>query len=114
MVKIEYHKDQFSPPVLSEFLCFDHGGFAAQKAVARWKKQLKPGKNCPTRTDEALRSITTLKPVERVAAKKDGKYWRVTKLKFGGEGKVLSENDSIFGSEPELDSYNLDFDDVPF
>lgn len=118
MVKIEYHKDQFGPPVLSEFLCFDHGGFAAQKAVARWRKQVKPGHQCATRTDQALRSITTLRPVERVAAKKDGKYWRVTKLKFGGEGKVLGEHDSIFGSEPELDNYDLgqfdNYDDVPF
>jgi DNA repair protein RadD len=69
---------------IMQFFCFDHQGYAASKAREAWKifGGLSPA---PKSTSEAMERISELKKVEKLKAKKDGKFWRITKIKFAPE-----------------------------
>jgi DNA repair protein RadD len=60
----------------SDWICFEHSGYAAEKAVLWWAKR--GGEDPPPATvDEALERVGELRMPETVKLKKDGKYWRV-------------------------------------
>jgi len=54
-----------------EWLCFDHGGYAEEKARKWW------GPEHPWTTDEALERFAELEQPTRITLKRDGKYKRV-------------------------------------
>lgn len=66
---------------IMQFFCFDHQGYAASKAREAWTTfgGISPA---PKSTSEAMERILELKKVEKLKAKKDGKFWRITKIKF--------------------------------
>jgi DNA repair protein RadD len=64
---------------ISDYLCFEHGGFAAQMAVQKWLA-LGGSLPAPETADEALERKYELKRPLRIQTKKEGKYYRVTKI----------------------------------
>lgn len=67
------------PRLVHEFLCFEHGGYATQKAKQIWQKRggaMPP----PVRTDEALRRIEELVRPGKMKIIKDGKWDRVVEI----------------------------------
>lgn len=64
---------------ISDFWCFGHTGFARQKACQNWEKF---GGKLPHPKDafEAESRAHELRQPTKIEAKKDGKYWRVTKI----------------------------------
>lgn len=85
---------------VSEFLCFDHGGFATECARQRWKLQAIDPERVPSTTSEAfmLAEAGALKPVERIKITRQKKFWRVTAWKWGTpqHEREEQEADAIF------------------
>jgi len=68
---------------ISEFLCFQHGGFAAQQAKRKWAKLARDAvTKFPETAQEAhFRSYELRKP-SRISVIKDGKYYRISSMRF--------------------------------
>ena len=98
VISVNYYKhnntkDSTKPPTMrvdyaldiggtaSEFICFEHEGFALEKAV-RWhfKRSVQP---CPDTVDDALK--IKYKWPSSVKLKKDGKYYQVMDYEFPEE-----------------------------
>lgn len=64
---------------ISDFWCFGHTGYAREKACQNWAKF---GGKSPAPKDafEAEARAHELKQPVRIEAKKDGKYWRISKI----------------------------------
>jgi len=75
-VKVTYYTDRISFEKYSEWLCFDHGGYASERARQRWG-QLGGQDPAPVSVDEALERIAELRAPDCISVKRDGKYWRV-------------------------------------
>lgn len=75
-VKVTYYDEYSIYKTYSEWLCFDHGGYASKKAAQRWVR-LEGQVPTPTSTNEALKRQNELKAPEQIRIKKEGKYWRV-------------------------------------
>jgi DNA repair protein RadD len=75
-VKITYYLDEMMHRKRNEWLCFDHGGYAAKKAAQRW---VRLGGKVPTpgSVDEALKRSDELEAPTEIRVQKEGKYWRV-------------------------------------
>lgn len=58
-----------------EWVCLEHEGFAKKKADRWWRKL--SGKPAPKTIEEALGRLSELKKPDRIAVKRDGKWWRV-------------------------------------
>ena len=60
----------------TEWICFEHAGYARQKASAWWVRRggLSPA---PQTVDEALSRQTELAPPTSIRVGREGKYWRV-------------------------------------
>jgi len=59
----------------SEWICFEHEGFARAKAVKWWGKRADG--IAPRSVAEALERTSELAEPERIRVQRDGKYWRV-------------------------------------
>lgn len=67
--------------VVREWLCFEHGGYARQKAVHWWERTV--GTSPPDSVTEALdRQSEIPEPVEVVTIK-DGKWRRISRVRWG-------------------------------
>jgi DNA repair protein RadD len=90
-------------PLASDWLCFDHGGYATQKAQAWWKKM--HVSEIPENVDTALeildRGIGLAKP-SAVIIQKDGNFKRIVEYLFGDDLNIDNGNDSFYD------------DDIPF
>ncbi|OGS40507.1 MAG: hypothetical protein A3K77_00750 [Euryarchaeota archaeon RBG_13_31_8] len=78
-VKVEYFRSLLSShDSIKEFLCFEHGGFATQKAQEWWRK-MSFGLGPPKNVQEALDNKQNIIKPSQIKIKKDGKsgYWRV-------------------------------------
>jgi DNA repair protein RadD len=64
----------------SEWICFDHGGFAAGKA-RQWCQQ-RMDVNLPSNTEQLLEVADTLKTPTRIATRKNGKFTEVKEYEF--------------------------------
>ena len=71
-VRVDYEVGRMWP--VSEWLCFDHGGFAAEKARSWWG-----GDDPPWCTSDALRQYGELECPKRIVVKRDGKFQRVVR-----------------------------------
>lgn len=78
-MRVEYRIDQLM--TYQEWICFEHGGWAAQKAAVWWVRHggTSPA---PTAVGEALRRAGELKMPATVRVKREGKYWRVEKTSY--------------------------------
>lgn len=74
--RIDY---KFGIDSVSDFLCFEHGGFAAEMAKKKWMQRL--GKfPFPQTVQEAYQRQHELAPVQSITIRKDGKYNRIVKM----------------------------------
>ena len=67
--------------VASEWICFQHTGYARTKAVQWWAKRM-PGKPCPTTVAEALLQRMAIPTPLTITTKIDGRYTRITDYDF--------------------------------
>jgi len=67
--------------VAAEWVCFEHGGFATQKAQQWWYCH-EGQAPCPSTTDEALSRTAELRQPARIELVKDGKYSRIARIWF--------------------------------
>lgn len=94
------HRKEGKPPSLkvthhleggdfcSEFICFNHGGYATRKAYQWWKQNVKdPNGRLPESAVDGFTAMGTLKKVKRVLLQKDGRFWRVNNREFFEEGE---------------------------
>ena len=79
---------------IHEFLCFEHGGYAAEKAKSRWKNHAKDPEIIPKTIDEALFYAETdsLKNVSYIRAKKDGKYYTPIAWKYTDRPRISEDS----------------------
>lgn len=83
-VVVEYFSEKSKPGNLAgaaprgprEWLCFAHGGYAAQRAASWWVRHggLSPA---PITASEALSRLAEIRPPSEIRVKKDGKFWSV-------------------------------------
>jgi DNA repair protein RadD len=78
---------------VSEWVCFDHGGYAREKARMWWAKRRKEGP-IPTSVDEALTLTRNIKEPTRICLKKDGRFDRVVLYDFS-EIKQLETEEGL-------------------
>jgi DNA repair protein RadD len=73
-----------------EFLCFEHKGFASQKARQLWQTHSR-GEEVPETVDEALELANSgaLKNVVTVKCRKQGEYWSVIAWKYGEKDEIV-------------------------
>ena len=72
---------------ISDYLCFDHGGYAAQMAKKKWKK-LSKKKEAPKNLFEATFLIGELRIPDRLQVIKDGKYWKILGYAYGDSSDI--------------------------
>jgi DNA repair protein RadD len=67
----------------SEWVCFDHSGFARDKADRWWRRRSKAP--LPASCDEALyyAEAGALAVPSKITKVRDGKYWRITGCQLG-------------------------------
>ena len=95
--------------IASEWLCFEHGGYATEKAKAWWRKMC--NENIPKSTDEALDMLHEngmAEPIQ-IITKKDGKFKQVVNHIFD-ECKTNAKPEFIEENKIET----IYDDDVPF
>ena len=98
--KVEYHthKKEGKPDSLrvdyysgilktaSEWVCFDHTGYAGQKAVAWWIRRSSPNISYPTSVESAINTLlfdpNCIKKPSRIATRQNGKYTEVRDYEF--------------------------------
>lgn len=77
----------------AEWICFEHGGFATEKAWRWWAKRggMLPA---PRTCEEAVeRACSELRPVEAIIAEKDGQWWRVKDARLGAMREPGADDD---------------------
>lgn len=84
---------------VSEWVCFNHDGYAREKAVSWWLKRGK--KPAPRSVDEALGRISELKKPSRICVKTEGKWDRVSLYDFN-QIKELTSAEEDFTLNKEL------------
>lgn len=98
MMRVDYYTDSYSERV-SEFLCFDHGGFASFKARQWWRDHAHDTTlEAPKTTEEALlRCQEEIRRVKSISVVQDGKYKRIKCYKFykPEEEQNQSDNDRL-------------------
>jgi DNA repair protein RadD len=99
-------------PIVSEYVCLEHDGFARVKADQWWMLHA-PDVQAPQDTAGALELLDYLKPVRAVWVKPDGKYKRVTRVEFGEPREPGSDDDKWEEREGERELLAADgfFDD---
>lgn len=65
----------------SEWVCFEHTGYAREKAVQWWRKRL-PGMPVPATVEEALASSHRLRVPNEIAVRPSGRYTEVVGVRF--------------------------------
>lgn len=82
-LRVDYLVGEDRPRVVSEWVCFEHTGFAREKAVAWWR-QWAPGVTVPDTVAgaiEAAEAGDVLAPAEAVVIR-DGKYHRIKRVRM--------------------------------
>ena len=94
--------------VYKEWICFEHHGFARDKAV-HWHNKMTRGAPIPETVDDALKFPYQMP--KKIMIRKEGKYYRVKDISF-------EENENVSNSNPEPKVKNvwegLDDDEIPF
>ena len=92
---------------LSEWKCFDHDGFAKRQAMGWWAERWTgEGFYTPDSVADALKHIGSLKIPGRLAAHKEGRFWRLTRYDFSTTLDIEVM--------PVIQPDDPDYDDLPF
>lgn len=68
-----------SGDTVNSFLCFNHGGWPAEKARDMWRK-LSGGSSAPATSEAAYHRGSELRTPARVLVEKNGKWWNLKKV----------------------------------
>ena len=113
----DIHEKKDKPPSLQvtyrcgfetirEWLCFEHGGYARQKAVQWWLFRY-PIETIPTLTSEAHQRITTVNDIRepcRILVRQEGRWHRVLNHDFEAKPGTPSEwNDDLSQRPRQVD-----------
>ncbi len=104
-LRVDYYESSLS--WYSEWVCLEHGGFAARKARQWWLRH--GGDPDVTTVTEALQEAELLKRACRIYVQEDGKYWRVLRHQFGGDVEIEVEDDLV---EEEYEA--IEEEEAPF
>lgn len=74
--------------VASEWVCFEHGGFARQKAVGWWHQWA--GTAPPNTVGEALERLDEVRRPGAAVLVREGKYHRISRLRLGAVEEVAA------------------------
>jgi DNA repair protein RadD len=66
----------------SEWVCFEHTGYARQKAVAWWRRRA-PGTSVPASVNEALQHAAGLAEPSGIAVRPNGRFTEIVSHRFG-------------------------------
>ena len=94
----------------SEWICFEHSGYAREKAV-KWHKD-RVTSDVPASIDEALQ--VGYRQPSRILVKKDGEYWRVMNHEFGENAPMMPTYVQPSRSTYTWAGVELDEDEIPF
>ena len=97
-LRVDYEIRADYGPMLSEWICLLHEGFAGDKAEGWWQEHRGPeieGDELNDRIDVAMSRFDELRMPAKIWAIQDGKFWRITNREFSA---VVAD----------------DFEDVPF
>jgi DNA repair protein RadD len=61
--------------VISEWVCFEHEGFARRKAIAWWAARC--AADVPETVDDALRFASVIAVPKSITAVREGRFWRI-------------------------------------
>lgn len=64
-----------------EWVCFEHGGYAREKAVSWWRKRA-PATQVPNTVVEALLAWRTLTPAKKILVRENGKFTEIVGVSF--------------------------------
>lgn len=95
---------------VSEYVCFDHTGFALSKATA-WKNERLPSWPMPSVSDAVSYPWPT---PDEITVKKEGKFLRVVSAKFPELMVEPEAHKRFFPNAEELDIRSMLDDDIPF
>ena len=94
-LRVDYYESSFS--WYSEWVCLEHGGFAARRARRWWKRH--GGDPTVMTIGEALLAAAELKQPSHVFVQEDGKYWRIVRYRFDGDAEVPVEVEGDWGED---------------
>ncbi len=98
-MRVEYLVDM---DVVSEWVCFDHSGYARQRAEIWWRRAA--GTQIPMSTTEALKRASEVRPISSIQRQRTGKFWEVKDVSFvpgfvsavsGGGGAAVASRESL-------------------
>ncbi len=113
-VKCTYHVGNLGRRDFAEWACPEHSGFAAEK-FARWWRERGGNKPIPSTVDETIERADELKPIDAIVVEPDGKFTRVTKVRFAAAREPGSDDDKGEEmSEREESQLGYEEDALPF
>ncbi|MBO9484145.1 DEAD/DEAH box helicase [Salinisphaera sp. G21_0] len=99
---------------IREWVCFEHGGYARQKAVIWWVKRF-GHEACPELTEDALHRINEIQDMKepcRIEVIQEGRWQRVRGYDFTVKAGTPSEWNDNPASRPKPPAFNADHFDV--
>ena len=95
-VVYHYHKKEGKPPSMrveyicginshKEWVCFEHQGFARQKAAHWWSRRAAPGIRMPDTINAALQQVDALRIPTHIAVRRQDRFTEVVNIKFAEE-----------------------------
>ena len=111
-MRVTYHNSRGRS--VSEWWCFEHGGFAGDQARRSWLKHCRPEfvhSRIPESTNEALTRVRELMSPARVWIKQEGQFERVLSKVFPAIDELPPIRES---SQVRTLTQNLVDDDIPF
>lgn len=84
-MRVEYLVDGRA---IADWVCFEHGGFARQKAVQWWHANA--GTTPPNTVREALDRRGEIRVPGEAVVRKEGKYWRIAKVRGSKAGRAAA------------------------
>ena len=92
-IRVEYHNNNIiNSRICSEWLCFEHGGYATQKALQWWDKMTDTN-IIPETSEQALEMIfdSCIRPT-KILVGQDGDYQRVLEHYFDDNEEEMTDN----------------------
>lgn len=111
-VRVEYWRG-IGQIIAKEWLAVENP--KATGLVKSWWKSCGGAEPAPTSVDDALERVGELRPISEIRIEPDGKFWRVTGRKFGGDAEDEVEKPCPKWGGANRYEYAADLDDeIPF
>lgn len=82
---------------ISEYVCFEHGGYASHKAKYWWKRHNKViDPDTPETTEEAISRLKELRKPSKIRVMREGKFYRVKEVDFHTEETLVDARSELY------------------